>query len=64
MVTVLIMPYLGPILADRLVTDPLQAQGTQRVPMILLAADGATHLADLELVTRAPPDAPATARPG
>src|SRR5205823_3201143 len=41
-------PYLRPILADRLVADPLQSQGTQRVSVILLAADGAAHLTNLE----------------
>src|SRR3954469_21490212 len=40
---------LGPILADRLITDPLQAKCPQRVPLILLAAHATAHLADLEL---------------
>src|SRR5688572_8637234 len=40
---------LGPILADRLVADPLQTQGPQRVPLVLPAPDRATHLANLQL---------------
>src|SRR5688572_27634231 len=40
---------LRPIFPDRLVTDPLQTQGPQCVPLVLLASDRATHLADLQL---------------
>src|SRR5829696_1821586 len=41
--------HLGPIVAQGLITDPVQAQCAQRVTLILLATHGAAHLADLEL---------------
>src|SRR5215204_5798608 len=41
--------HLGPIVAQRLIADPAQTQCSERVPLILLAARGAAHLADLEL---------------
>src|SRR5215212_8499073 len=41
--------HLGPIVAQRFIADPAQTQCPERVPLILLAARGAAHLADLEL---------------
>src|SRR5512132_404961 len=40
---------LRPIVANRLVADPLQTQGPQRVPLVLLAPNRAPHLANLQL---------------
>src|SRR4029450_3126368 len=40
---------LRPILSRRGVPDPLQAQGPQRVPLVLLATNSAAHLTNLQL---------------
>src|ERR687894_328488 len=56
---------LGTVLLHDRVVDPLQAQGTQRLALVLLAPDARLDLGDLELCHLRLPDphAPAASRP-
>src|SRR5438094_6390281 len=59
-------PDLGTVLLDHHVTDPLQAERAQRVPLVLLRPDLRTYLGHLEPSHVRPPPRPGwrASRPG